>query len=110
MNLNDRVYEKLSAEFDTFMDEIKLLTGDEAIKKAYEKVFKEEIVTCFECGSMSLTPKEAKALLDKKRPLDYLYDEWVGSDVSFLDMLRDVISDGVKTLEKEFSRKSREAR
>lgn len=110
MNINDRVYEKLSAEFDTFMDSMKQLSGEQAIQKAYEKVFKEEIVTCFECGSMNISPKEAKALLAKNRPLDYLYDEWVGSEHSFLDMLRDCIDDSVKDLAKEFSAKSREAR
>jgi len=106
MNYNDRVYEKLSAEYDQFIDSMKQMPFDKLITHAYEKVFKEEILTCFECGSMNLTPKEAKALLAKKEPLDYLYKNWLDTDCSYLDMLRDSIDSGVELLEKQARQKS----
>ena len=110
MNLNDRVYEKLSAEYDAFIESVKAMSGEEAIKHAYEKVFKEDIVLCFEGGDMQLSPKQAKALLAEKKPLDYLYNTWLDTDCSYMDMLRDSIDGGIECLEKDFNPRSGDAR
>ena len=100
MNHNNRVYEKLSIEFNRFMDSVKQLPGEEAIKYAYEKVFKENILSCFEKGGMNLSPKQATALLAKKRPLDFLYESWNCSDYySYMGMLKDCISDSISCLQ-----------
>lgn len=106
MNYNDRVHEKLSAEYNRFMESMNQLSVKEAMMHSSEKIFKEDIVMCFEEGGMDLSPKQTKALLAEKYPLEHLYQEWLGADYSYLDMLRDCISDGIKSLEKELKQKS----
>lgn len=110
MNYKDRVYEKMSAEYDRFIESMKQLSGEEAISNSYEKVFKEDILMCFEESDMSISTKQAKALLAEKNPLDYLYQEWLSSDYSYLDVLRDNISDSLNFLEKQWQKHRSQAR
>jgi len=35
--------------------------------------------------TLNLTPRQAKAVLAEKHPLDYLYREWIKTDCSYLD-------------------------
>ena len=106
MNYDDMIDAKLSAEFRGFMDGLKQMSGEDAIQHAYEKVIKEEIIMCLDAGSMNLSPKQARALLAEKQPLDYLYREWLGNDYSHMDLLRKTISDGIKPLVKDMNARS----
>jgi len=111
MNYNERVYEKMSAEFKTFMESLKALPGDKAIEKhAYEKVLKEDILSFFIDDDIKLSPKEAKALLSEKYPLDSLYREWLGSDYSYMDVLKDCVSDSIKDITKDWQKERNDAR
>jgi hypothetical protein len=89
--INVKLYEKLSKEFNDFCDKLKTLSPEEIIRSSYEKVFKEDILMCFECSDMGY--EKAKALLRLDKPLDDLYNEWIGADCSYMDMLRDCIDD-----------------
>ena len=94
MTIQNRLYEKVSAEFNTFMDEVKQLPGSEAIERAYEKVIKEDMVMTLD--ACDIPDKEAKALLKMKNPLDAMYREWLDNDCSHMDMIRDTIGDLAK--------------
>ena len=107
MNNNDRVYEVLSAEYNGFIEKLKTLPAAEVIEHSYEKVFKEEIVMMFDCDSIKLSPKQAKALLAEKQPLDHLYREWLDADSSYLDSLKDCLTDSISSLEKDLIKKER---
>jgi len=96
LSVQDRLYEKLSDEFDRFIEELKGLPPDGIIGRAYEKVIKEDILSCF--YEDSLTDAEAQALLDLENPLDDLYTEWQESDVSFMDSVRDIVDNKAKSL------------
>ena len=97
MNYKERIYEKMSAEYKAFIERVKRLPGEEAIEHGYEKVFKEDIISCVE--DMELSPKQARALLTAKEPLNDLYSEWLRSDYSYMDILGDSISDTIKIFE-----------
>ena len=107
MNNNDRVYEVLSAEYNSFIEHLKTLPPEKIIEHSYEKVFKEEIVLLVECDSIEFSPKQAKALLAEKQPLDHLYTEWMHDDSSYCDMLRDCVCETLKDLEKDLIKKER---
>jgi len=107
MNYNDKVYDVLKAEYDGFIEKLKTFPADKIIEHSYEKVFKEEIVLLMECDSIELSPKQAKALLAEKQPLDHLYNEWLQDDSSYCDMLRDCVSETLTDLEKDLLRKER---
>lgn len=92
---NALLYEKVQAEYDAFIEELKTKPAEEFIEKAYEKVFKEEFV-CI-CEFANFDRKEAKALYLEKYPLDRMYQDWLKSDASYMDMLRDSVDDSLKS-------------
>lgn len=110
MGYEEKVYEKLSGEFSAFREKLKQMPSEEVLLHSYEYIFKDEIALFFVGDSMNLTSRQAKALLSEKFPLDYLYQKWLKADSSYLDALRDSISDGIDSLVKEHTKKSRGAR
>ena len=108
IDYNTLLYEKVQAEYDAFIEELKAKPAEEVIEKAYEKVFKEEMV-CI-CEFANFESKEAKAMYLEKHPLDRMYQDWLKSDVSYMDMLRDSIDDSVKAAAMERREKQKESR
>ncbi|NCC87073.1 MAG: DUF3848 domain-containing protein [Clostridia bacterium] len=103
--MNQKLYEKLSAEYGKFYDHLKTLPPEEIIRSSYEKVFKEDLLLCFEVTDLDYD--KAKALHSLKDPLDDLYNEWLGTDCSYMDMLRDVIDTRSESAIKELKQKSK---
>ena len=63
------LYEKVQAEYDDFIAEIKGKSADEIIESAYQIVIKDEItVFCREC-SPKLTNRQFEALLSSRNTL-----------------------------------------
>ncbi len=64
---------------------------------------------CFE--DIELSSSGAKALFKKKKPLDFVYNEWLSNDFSYMESLRDTIDDSckiaVRDLKKTLSRGDR---
>ena len=89
--LNQKVCDKIQAELDEFIAELKTKSSSEIIECAYELIYKEDILQSFDFdvrGNNPLTNEQAKVLLSLKNPLDYLYQEWLECDSSVLDTLR----------------------
>ena len=107
-NYNELLYEKVQAEYDAFIEELKRMTPEQVIDRAYEKVTKENMVTIIR--EENLTPAEAKALNREKYPLDRMYQEWLDTDVSEMQMLKDSIDDTAKKAVKEMKEKQKESR
>lgn len=95
MDIREQLYEKLSAEYDAFIGELKAAPPDKIIESAYEKVFKEDILMCFEYND-DLSDEKIDALLALESPLDSLYQNWLDTDVSYMDDLRDTIHSFVR--------------
>jgi hypothetical protein len=95
LTTREQIYSKMSAEYGAFVAELKSLPPEDAVKGAYEKVFKHDILTCFD-NECSFDDAEIAVLLTLDNPLEALYRNWLGSDVSYFDMLRENISDYAK--------------
>ena len=108
VDYNELLYEKVHAEYDAFIEELKRMTPEQVIDRAYEKVTKENMVTIIR--EENLTPAEAKALNREKYPLDRMYQEWLDTDVSEMQMLKDSIDDTAKKAVKEMKDKQKESR
>ena len=108
VDYNELLYEKVQAEYDAFIEELKQMTPEQVIDRAYEKVTKENMVTIIR--EENLTPAEAKALNREKYPLDRMYQEWLDTDVSEMQMLKDSIDDTAKKAVKEMKEKQKESR
>ena len=101
---NQLLYDKMKSEYDEFISDLSTKSPKEIIDHSYEKVFKEELLII--CESSDRTQEEAKALYQQKRPLDFLYQEWLHNEYSYMDMVRDTVDDGAKSAVKamkEFS-------
>ncbi len=105
VSYNELLYDKVSDELRNFLNELEKLLPKEIISHSYEKVFKEDIVMCFE--SIELDDSDAKALYKMDNPLDFIYGEWLHCDRSYMDMLRDTIDDCCDMAVQEMGSKSR---
>jgi len=79
MTIQERLYEKVSDEYKTFINNIENIPVVEVLDKyAYEKVIKDDILSCLE--SCEIPDREAKILLKLKNPLESIYHEWLDND------------------------------
>lgn len=68
--------EKVQAEYDDFIAEMKCKSADEIIESAYQIVIKDEItVFCRDC-SPKLTDRQFEALLSSKNALYEIFEQW----------------------------------
>lgn len=88
---SDKLYEKMKMELENFKSELRSKPPDEIIQSAYELVSKEDILTVFEIEE-NFELQDYKALLKCKKPLEYLYQEWLSYDVSVMDAVRDSVN------------------
>ena len=70
------LYEKVQAEYDDFIAEMKGKPADKIIGSAYQIVIKDEItVFCRDC-SLKLTDGQFEALLSSKNALYEIFEQW----------------------------------
>jgi len=91
MTIQDRLYEKVSAEYAARIEELKQMPPARVIENAYEITAKADLLLCFETGEFS--GKEARALLTLAKPLDHIYQQWSNVDLSdYMDRLQNCIN------------------
>ena len=92
-DLRDLLYQKASKEQDAFIEHLKTLTPEQIIDRSYEKAMRDDILMIFENDYMSeyLSDKQVKELLKLDYPLSACYEEWMDTDYSHMEMLRDTI-------------------
>ena len=73
--LREELYEKLSLEYDSFIEEVKKLPPEKIIDKSYEKVMKEELVSMFYPESDQYDISDIKVLNKSEYPLEELYQD-----------------------------------
>ncbi len=93
IDYNIKLYDKMSREYDLFLDNLKTKPPEDIIKSGYEIVVKEDILSIFEFAT--LPQVEAKSMYLQNKPLEKVYQEWLGNDYSYMDMLRDTVNDAV---------------
>ena len=101
---NQLLCEKMKKEYDNLVEEFKSKEPAET----YELTIKEDFLS--ECSLMELEPTKAKALYLCKHPLDRLYNDWLKSDVNYMDMVRDSIDSSVNRAVKEMKARQKESR
>jgi len=85
---SDQLYFKMKKELDAFKADLMTKPPKDILDAAYELTIKEDLLCIFETEDR-FTDKECRALLKCKAPLDYLYQEWMDTDVTYMDILRD---------------------
>lgn len=102
---NELLYDKMKSEYAQFISDLSTKSPKEIIDHSYEKVFKEEILII--CETSERTSEEAKALYKQKKPLDFLYQEWLHNEYTYMDMVRDTVDDGAKSAVKEMKERGK---
>ena len=108
VDYNKLLYEKVQQEYNEYLADLKKLPPEKIIEQSYQKTIKEDMVTL--CGETERPQSEAKALYLLRYPLEEIYQQWLDTDVSYMDMLRDSIDDRAKSAVKEMREKQRESR
>ena len=95
----DRLCEKMKTEYEGFIGDMKLKPAGDILEAAYEKVFKEDLLLTVE--TENLNDEQIAALLTLETPLADLYWNWLDTDVSYMDMLRDSVDEYADAVIKE---------
>lgn len=92
------LYEMAEREFSDLLEFLKSLPPEEIIRHSYEKTMKEDFLLILE-NKMDDFP-DATLLIETEQPLDYLYNEWLGNDFSYLPLLEDTLYNTMSTLDR----------
>ena len=88
---NQKLYEKAFAEYEIFLEDLLRLPKEEIVKRCYEKVYKEELVSVLETSSFS--EQEAEKLCRTDSILEELYQEWLSNEYSCVGFLEQTVHD-----------------
>lgn len=108
MDYNALLYKKVQKEFNEFITKLKEMSPEAIIEMAYEKVIKEDLLCVFE--NREFNSSEAIALYHEKYPLDKAYQDWLKSDVTYMEILNDSVNDTIKQTLKEYRGNQKESR
>lgn len=103
-NLRELLLEKAYKEQSDFIETLKLQPPEKIIDSSYEKVMRDDILMTFEDDYLS--DKQVMELLKLDYPLSACYNEWMDTDYSHMEMLRDTIDDYTKRLVDENKQES----
>lgn len=83
--LESQLHEKMLAENEAYLADMKTRPVDEIIQSAYQIAWRENMLYLFE-STTSLTPRQLEVLLELEQPLSELYDRWLGQDSQEMDL------------------------
>ena len=107
--LNTALYKKLYAEQEKFKSMLRRSSPEVVMQYAYELVMREDIMLSIE--ENDLTPKQCKALLKQKEPLNDLFLAWENGESSHMQEILSCIENKADELHNLLkARTSRECR
>lgn len=87
--LNRQLYDKMSAEFEKFKEDLLNSSPQEVLDRAYEYVIKDDILISLEYND--LTASRADVLLKSENSLNDVYNAWMDSESNHMDEIRDIL-------------------
>ena len=88
--LENTLYERMSAENKTFLADLKTKSADEIISHAYEITCRDNFLMLFEYET-SLNQRQLEVLMEFDHPLEALFDDWINRDSDEMDRFRDSV-------------------
>lgn len=89
--LENKLYERMSAENETFLTDLKAKPVDEIISHAHEIACRDNLLMLFE-DETSLSERQLTVLNEFEHPLSQLYTDWLSRDTDEMDAFRDSIA------------------
>ena len=87
----DQLYEKMSAQQDTYREWLLTQPPSEILNHTYEYTVREDILLVVE--TKDITEDEAKELLKSDTPLDDVYDRFDKKDISYMQDIKETFSE-----------------
>ena len=89
--LENTFYERMSAENEAFLADLRVKPADEIISHAYEIACRDNLLMLFE-DETSLSERQLTVLNEFEHPLSQLYTDWLSRDTDEMDAFRDSIA------------------
>lgn len=89
--MNTALYQKMSAEQDTFRKGLLAQSPEEILKHAYEYAVREDILISLE--NNDLTDDQASALMNSPTPLKDIFAEFESRETGYMDTVLDCVTD-----------------
>lgn len=86
--LEDKLYERMSAENKAFLEDMKTKPADEILSHAYEIACRDNFLMLFE-DETPLNQRQLEVLLEFDYPLSALYEDWLNRDTDEMEQMRD---------------------
>ena len=100
--LIDKIIDKFNEEYDNFINEIKKLSTDEIIDRAYEITAKQEITNLY---LENLNIKSLKDLIKTDNILDKIYKDFEDNNGSYYSLIEEYAYDYIDELSNELRKK-----
>lgn len=104
---NEMLYEKISNEYNNYLNDLKTKDIDYIIGKSYETSIKEGIVELFDPSINDRDIEEVQTLFGEKNLLNFLYDSWLKNDYSISEMLEESLWYDIETLKEKYESENR---
>ena len=88
--LENTFYERMSAENEAFLADLRVKPADEIISHAYEIACRDNLLMLFE-DETSLSERQLEVLMEFDHPLEALFDDWINRDSDEMDRFRDSV-------------------
>ena len=98
------LYDKVSAEYQSLVNELSKKAPQQIIEGAYEVTAKSDILLLL--AESVLEQRQVDILLAMEHPLDSLYHDWQDCECSYMDMLRDTVISSIDDYGKKLERHS----
>jgi hypothetical protein len=98
----EKLWERLQGENESFREEMLQKSPNEVYEKAYEITIKNDLLMLFE--EINISARKIDTLMSFDYPLYAMYREWLDTDASHMDMLRDTVDNLIHEQDKYLQR------
>ena len=106
--LNAELYEKVSAEFEEYKNNLLMMSPEEMLEHAYAYAIRSDIVVALEYHE--LRARQAQALLNADNSLDEIFSKWENLETKHMECVRDAIECQANALSREEFKKELQER
>ena len=97
--LNAELYEKVSAEFEEYKNNLLMMSPEQMLEHAYAYAVRSDIVIAIECGSIHA--RQAQSLLKADNTLDEIFGKWEDFEKNHMETIRTAIECQANALSRE---------
>jgi len=91
--LAERVFDRAKLAYEEYVDEVKKMPPEKIIDEAYKLTMMYDLHISLDPVTSNYTTEQLKGLMSCASPLWSLYDEWQRRDWTYMDDIKDVITD-----------------